>query len=59
MFIRYLHIQGYVYIGENDIQRIIRLLLALDSLISCTHQSPARRRGKFYRAQARTVRVNE
>jgi len=53
MFIRYSPTQGYGCFGENDIQRIIRLLLALDSLISRTCQAPARRRGKFRRAQMR------
>jgi len=45
--------QGHGCFGENDIQRIIRLLLALDDLISHTYQAPARRRGKFRCAQAR------
>jgi len=48
--------QGCGAIGENDIQRIVRLLLALDCLISKTSEAPARRRGKFRRAQARLRR---
>jgi IS605 OrfB family transposase len=52
-FIRYSPTRGHGCIGKNDIQRIIRLLLALDNLISRTTQAPARRRGKFRRAQAR------
>ena len=54
LFIRYSPTHRYGAIGENDIQRIIRLLLALDDLISRTEkEAPARRRGRFRRAQAR------
>ena len=46
MFIRYLPIQEYSCFEKNNIQCIIQLFLALDSLILRTCQAPVRRRGK-------------
>ena len=44
---------GYGNIGDNDINRIVRLCLSLDTLISRTTRAPATKRNSMKRAQAR------
>jgi putative transposase len=52
-FLRYAPTYGCGEIGAQDAQRIVRLSLSLDDLISRTSQAPATRRNSMRRAQAR------